>query len=129
MVATTLINKLGNEQQKETLLPSIASGELAVLAADESGHYNLDELATEARASDGGFIISGSKRGVIDGHHADVLLVVCKSESGLGVFAIPSDSDGISIETRLIVDSQRRADITLTDVAVGADALLGARRC
>jgi len=126
VVAATLINKLGNEQQKEALLPSIASGELtAVLAADESGHYNLDELATEAKASDGGFVISGSKRGVIDGHHADVLLVVCKSESGLGVFAIPSDSEGISIETRLIVDSQRAADITLTDVAVSTDALLG----
>ena len=53
------------------------------------------------------------------------MLVVCKSESGLGVFAIPSDSEGISIETRLIVDSQRAADITLTDVAVGADALFG----
>ena len=53
VVAATLINKLGNEQQKETLLPSIASGELtAVLAADESGHYNLHDLATEAKASD-----------------------------------------------------------------------------
>ena len=53
----TLINKLGNEH-KEALLPSIASGELtAVLAADESGHYNLDYL--HSQSGNGGFVISG----------------------------------------------------------------------
>ena len=38
VVAATLINQLGSEQQKETYLPHIATGEItAVLAADETG--------------------------------------------------------------------------------------------
>jgi alkylation response protein AidB-like acyl-CoA dehydrogenase len=62
---------------------------------------------------------------VIDGHNADLLLVVTNGEKGMSVFAIEKDTAGVSCETRLIVDSQRAADISLEAVAVTKEALLG----
>ena len=126
VVAATLINQLGSEQQKETYLPRIATGEItAVLAADETGFFDLADIATRATASDNGYILSGSKRGVIDGHNADLLLIVTDGDEGLSVFAVEPSASGVSCETRLIVDSQRAADISLETVSVGSDALLG----
>ena len=43
----------------------------------------------------------------------------------MSVFAVENDVAGVSCETRLIVDSQRAADITLDSVAVSSDALMG----
>jgi alkylation response protein AidB-like acyl-CoA dehydrogenase len=43
----------------------------------------------------------------------------------MSVFAIEKDTAGVSCETRLIVDSQRAADISLEGVAVTKEALLG----
>ena len=126
VVAASLINHLGSEQQKEKYLPRIAAGELtAVLAADESGFFDLADIATSATASEGGYTLAGNKRGVIDGHNADLLLVLTEGEEGMSVFAVESDTNGVSCETRLVVDSQRAADITLDGVAVSSDALLG----
>ena len=126
VVAASLINQLGSEQQKEKYLPGIASGELtAVLAADETGFFDLDDISTSATPTDNGYTLSGSKRGVIDGHNADLLLVVTNGEAGMSVFAIEKDTAGVSCETRLIVDSQRAADISLEGVAVTKEALLG----
>ncbi len=126
VVAASLINQLGSEQQKEKYLPSIATGELtAVLAADESGFFDLEDIATSATANDGGYTLSGSKRGVIDGHNADLLLIVTNGDEGMSVFAVEKDAAGVSCETRLIVDSQRAADISLDSVVVSSDALMG----
>ena len=126
VVAASLINQLGSEQQKEKYLPGIAAGELtAVLAADETGFFDLSTIETTASASGDDYVLSGNKRGVIDGHNADLLLVVTGGDAGMSVFAVESGAEGVSSETRLIVDSQRAADITLDNVTVSGDALLG----
>ena len=126
VVAASLINQLGSEQQKEKYLPGIATGELtAVLAADETGFFDLSTIETTASASGDDYVLSGNKRGVIDGHNADLLLVVTGGDAGMSVFAVESGAEGVSSETRLIVDSQRAADITLDNVTVSGDALLG----
>ena len=126
VVAASLINQLGSEQQKEKYLPCIASGELtAVLAADETGYFDLSSVETTATASGDDYVLSGNKRGVIDGHNADLLLVVTGGNQGMSVFAVESGAEGVSSDTRLIVDSQRAADITLNNVKVSEDALLG----
>lgn len=126
VVAASLINRLGSEQLKEKYLPAIASGELtAVLAADETGHFDLSRISTTATASESGYTLSGQKRGVIDGHNADLLLVVTSEGDAVSVFAVEKSTAGLSFETRLMVDSQRAADITLDNVTVNENALLG----
>jgi alkylation response protein AidB-like acyl-CoA dehydrogenase len=50
---------------------------------------------------------------------------VTSESDSLSVFAVEKSTAGVSLETRLMVDSQRAADITLDNVTVNENALLG----
>lgn len=85
-------------------LPGIADGSLTatVAVAEESG--SLADVATTAMAG----TVSGTKMFVIDGHTADLLLVVAGTEAGLGLFAVEGDAPGVH-RTRLdTLDLTRR---------------------
>ncbi|MFF3567507.1 acyl-CoA dehydrogenase family protein [Nocardia jiangxiensis] len=100
-------------------LPSIAEGALtATLAvAEESGSWRLEDVATVATAQGADWVLSGTKMFVIDGHSADLLLVVARTEGGPALFAVPGDARGLT-RTRLeTLDATRRlARIDLDDV-------------
>src|SRR5262249_5870915 len=80
----------GDERAQGDLLPRLASGEatgtLAVL--EPSGSWDLDALSARARREGDGWVVDGVKAFVVDGHTADVLLVVAHAPGGLGVFAV-----------------------------------------
>ena len=81
----------GDESAKRRWLPAIASGDLtATLAvAEEPGSWDLAETATRATQKGDGWVLDGTKTFVIDGHTADLLLVIARTESGgLGLFAV-----------------------------------------
>src|SRR3546814_15915994 len=56
---------------------------------------------------------------------ADVLLVSARVGQGLGVFAVPAGTRGLTVRGYRTVDGGRAADVELVDVAVPASALLG----
>src|SRR5260370_12662607 len=85
----------GDEPAKRRWLPAIASGDLtATLAvAEEPGSWDLAEIATRATQKGDGWVLEGTKTFVIDGHTADLLLVIARTESGgLGLFAVVGDA-------------------------------------
>src|SRR3984957_11085268 len=77
-------------------LPGIADGSLtATLAvAEDSGSWDLAEVAATAEPSGDGWAVTGTKLFVIDGHTADLLLVVAQAPDGPGVFAIEGTAEG-----------------------------------
>ena len=123
----------GSETQKSTLLPRIARGELLLsLALEEGPHHNPSNIATAATASEGGgYLISGRKVHVPDGHVADQIVVVARTagrrgeEHGLSLFLVDRNSPGVRVERRIMVDSRNMAEVHLDAVEVSADELLG----
>lgn len=122
----------GSEEQKERLLPATASGELTfALALEESHHHRPRHITTSLERHGNGFILNGSKCFVLDGHSADQLLVVARSEgapddrNGLSLVLIPRDTTGITCQRTIMADSRNAANMTFRDVAVPASALLG----
>ncbi len=122
----------GNNQQKESLLPRVADGELTLaLALEESHHHNPSRLRTRAEADGDCFIITGKKQFVLDGHSADQLIVVARTDGesddieGISLFLVDPDSPGVSRQRTLMMDSRNAANITFENVRVGRDALLG----
>ena len=71
-----------------------------------------------------GWTVSGSKLYVVDGHTADVLLVVARTPGGHGVFAVEGDAPGVERARLDALDLTRPlASVTLRDaraVRVGA---------
>ena len=109
-------------------LQRIAEGDLtATLAlAEESGHYDLDAVETTARPDGDGFVLDGRKRFVVDGHSAGLILVVARSDAGLGLYAVPADSEGLARKFVPTMDATRKlADLELSGVRVPAEACIG----
>lgn len=114
-------------------LPAIAEGRtIATLATTEAGgRFDADGITAVARPSDGGFVLDGEKRFVLDGHCADLLLVAARRESsagadGISLFAVPAASPGVERRALPTMDQTRRlADVSLRGVRVSAAALVG----
>ena len=132
-VGGTLINVAGSDAQKAEMLPQLAAGEmLLAVALEESHKHDPYGISTTATASGDGFILDGRKTFVLDGHVADKLIVVARtsaevgSRQGLSLFMVDREAQGVAVTRTLMADSRNAANIALSNVQVGNDALLGA---
>ncbi|HZW15582.1 MAG TPA: acyl-CoA dehydrogenase [Brevundimonas sp.] len=124
LAATVLIG--GSDEQQAAWLPKIATGEAIVsLAVDEGPKHAPVRMAATAERSGNGFRLNGAKGFVLDGHVADALIVAARTDDGLGLFLIDPSTDGVTVERTVMVDAHNAARVTLTDVEVDADALIG----
>jgi alkylation response protein AidB-like acyl-CoA dehydrogenase len=132
LAAASAIILGGTDAQKEAWLPKIASGEtVGTLAVDEGPHHRPNHVATTATKSGDGYVLSGAKVFVLEGMAAGLLVVSARTSGevgdadGISLFLVPADAPGVARKALKLADSRGAANITFTDVAVGADALLG----
>ncbi|MDE0841186.1 MAG: acyl-CoA/acyl-ACP dehydrogenase [Porticoccaceae bacterium] len=132
ILGASIINLAGSEEQKAQLLPAVASGQLTTaLAVDESAHHAPNNIGLAAEKTAVGFRLTGSKRSVVDGHRADLLIVAARSSGSLGdskgvsLFLVESKAAGVSIEKMSTVDGRSVANISFDGVEVATEALLG----
>ena len=131
VLGATAIIAAGTDDQKAALLPQIASGDLLLaLAAEEKSRHSPNQVETRAEPSGNGFKLTGRKSFVLDGHVADKLIVVARTEgaasdtSGLTLFLVDRNADGVTVDRTVMVDSRNAARVTLDGVQVdGADVL------
>lgn len=131
----------GTDAQRALLEGIVAGSTVAALAHDEPGsHYELSHVATTAtktatKAAPGianGWVLNGTKAVVPLGDSADLLLVSARTSGqptdadGISLFLVPGSAAGLSKRGNGRIDGGRTAELTLANVAVGADALLGA---
>lgn len=130
--AATIIQLAGSEKQKQALLPAIASGEAtASLALQEGRVHRPADVQTTATQSDAGFTLSGTKTMVLDAHTADTLVVAARTsgsageESGISLFLVSGDQEGVTTEAVAMVDSHNAGTVTLNNVQVATEQMLG----
>ena len=116
------------------LLSALAGGELLMAFAhgERQARYTLHDVETTARRTGGGFVLNGQKSVVLHGDSADKLIVSARTAGasrdrhGISLFVIDRSAKGVSVRGSPTIDGLRSAEIALADVAVGADAVLGA---
>ena len=93
-----------DEATRKELLVEIAAGRkvVSLAHAEPGGRWDLGAIELRARAKNGGFELDGKKAWVLDGHVADVLLVVARTDEGLGLFRVDAGAEGL---TRSLVPS------------------------
>jgi alkylation response protein AidB-like acyl-CoA dehydrogenase len=123
----SLIRDAGNAAQKEELLPAIGGGELMLaLAHFEAGNrYERDRVATTATANGSGWKLDGAKAVVLGAPSADKLIVSARDGKGVSLFLVDAKAPGVSLRAYPTQDGSRAADVKLTGVQVGAEALIG----
>ncbi|KEQ53247.1 acyl-CoA dehydrogenase family protein [Sphingobium chlorophenolicum] len=129
VLADHVLKQAADEAGSLELLGQIAGGTLRIaLAHQENGAHPLDVEAggTLARPSAGGYMLSGAKIMALDAPSAGQLIVSARmeGEEGTGLFLVPADAPGLSVESYALIDGTRASDIVLADVALPAGALL-----
>jgi acyl-CoA dehydrogenase len=133
LVGATLIAQLGSPEQKEQLLPAIASGDqLVSLALQEGAHHAPQQTASTAVRDGDSYVLNGSKLMVLDASAAARFIVIARTagkagdEAGLTALLLDAGTAGLSVERRSMVDSRNVGAVTFRDVRVPASQLLGA---
>jgi alkylation response protein AidB-like acyl-CoA dehydrogenase len=95
----------GTEEQRETLLPDIASGDVraALAFAEQTDRWAPMGATTEATADGSGYRLHGSKTLVVDGYSAQLIVVSARI----------TDSPEISL---FLVDAQEAEGLTRTSL-------------
>lgn len=134
VLGADLVLHHGTEAQKRELLAGIASGERRVALAhlEPSGRWDADGIAMVAQPDGGDLLITGTKSFVLDGHTADTLLVVVRTDpgsagpDGISVVVVDAGAPGISRRRLETMDMTRKqAEVVFDSVRVPAAAVLG----
>ncbi len=126
VLAAGAILNAGTEAQKAMLLPGIASGAVvATLASvEDGGDWEADATRLAATRDGESWRLDGHKSFVLDGHTADLIVVLAMAPGGLSLFTVAGAADGLERRRLNSLDPTRKL-ARLEFRAVQA-ALLGA---
>ena len=135
VLAGGVLKRAASSAQRAEMLAGIIDGSLqASLAfAEPQARYELSSVATTARATKDGFVLSGRKTLALNAQSADVLVIPARTggdvsdEHGISLFAVPASAAGLTLNGYKTVDAHSGAELTLEDVAVPEAALIGER--
>jgi alkylation response protein AidB-like acyl-CoA dehydrogenase len=128
-----VLRRAANTSQKERWLSPLIAGELqaALAFAEPQSRFSPSDIATVATTAKGNYRLNGRKSFVLNGGEADLLIVPARTggsqreDDGITLFAVAADADGVARKSYATVDAHSAAEIVLTDVLVGAEAVLG----
>ena len=124
----------GTEEQKQRLLPGLASGELrgAFSTTEAQSGSDVSGIKTRAKSVDGGYRINGAKTWCTNSDIADFVLVAAKCEingaDGISLFIIEKGTKGFSVgkkEDKIGARGVPSCPLFLDDVFVPDSNLVG----
>ena len=122
------------EQKQEWVVPAIKGEKILCLGITEpDAGSDVSGIKTRAVRDGEDYIINGSKTYITNGHRADVIVLVTKTDpdagyDGFTLFLVPMDAPGVIREKRLEKLGMHASDTALLafqDVRVPATAVLG----
>jgi len=135
IVAPYILN-YGTEEQKQKYLPKFASGEIvgAIAMSEPAVGSDLQGVKTSAiKQADGSYLLNGSKTFITNGWHADLVIVVAKTDpsagaKGTSLLLIERGMPGFDKGKRLKklgLKAQDTSELFFDNVKVPATHLLG----
>ncbi len=126
----------GTEEQKRRWLPKLATGELvgAIAMSEPGTGSDLQAVRTTAKKSGNGYVLNGSKTFITNGQHANLIIVVAKTDASLGAKGVSlmvvetAEAAGFRRGRKLKklgMDSADTSELFFEDVALPAESLLG----
>jgi len=129
----TALRLAGSEAQKVALLPQVAEGGLILAFAhgERQARYDLSDVLTTARPKGSGWVLDGAKSVVLHGDSAQRLVVSARTSgerddpNGITLFILDAAANGVARRAYPMRDGTRAAEISLSDVEVSSDEVLG----
>jgi alkylation response protein AidB-like acyl-CoA dehydrogenase len=128
--------RYGTEAQKKNYLPKLASGAMigAIAMSEPAAGSDLQAVRTTAlKQPDGSYLMNGSKTFITNGWHADLVIVVAKTDpaggaKGTSLFLVERGMPGFEKGQRLKklgLKAQDTSELFFNDVRLPPEALLG----
>lgn len=126
----------GSEEQKQSILPRMVSGDLigAIAMTEPGAGSDLQNIRTAARKDGNHYSISGSKTFITNGQLANLIVVAAKTDPtaggrGISLFAVETDTvegfrRGANLD-KLGMKSNDTSELFFDNVRVPASALIG----
>ncbi|MEO7854607.1 MAG: acyl-CoA dehydrogenase family protein [Rubrivivax sp.] len=134
IVAPYILN-YGTEDQKTRFLPKLASGEMvgAIAMSEPAAGSDLQGVKSTALKQGDHYLLNGSKTFITNGWHADLVIVVAKTNpaagaKGTSLLLVERGMPGFETGQRLKkvgLKAQDTSELFFSDVKVPADNLLG----
>jgi acyl-CoA dehydrogenase len=135
-IVAPYIERYGTETQKAKFLPAMASGAMigAIAMSEPAAGSDLQGIKTTAlKQTDGSYILNGSKTFITNGWHADMVIVVAKTNpaagaKGTSLLLVERGMPGFSVGKRLKkmgMKAQDTSELFFDQVHVPEENLLG----
>ena len=110
VLATNAILEGATDEQKAALLPGLASGEVigALAFTEQNGRWDEAGITMEAASADGGYTLTGTKMYVLDGHVANLFIVAADTASGVSLFSVDAQAEGVTATSLATMDQTRK---------------------
>lgn len=126
----------GTPEQKSRYLPRLASGEMigAIAMSEPAAGSDLQAVRSSAvKQADGSYLLNGSKTFITNGWHADLVIVVAKTDptagaKGTSLFLVERGMPGFEKGKRLKklgLKAQDTSELFFNDVRLAPEQLLG----
>lgn len=129
------IQNIGSEEQKQYWLPKMVSGEVvtAIAMTEANAGSDLQAIRTQAILDGDHYVVDGSKTFISNGHHADLIILVAKTDpqaqaKGISIFLVDAHLDGVKKGRSLKkigLHAQDTAELFFDQVHVPKSQLLG----
>ncbi|MDI9894452.1 acyl-CoA dehydrogenase family protein [Rhodococcus sp. IEGM 1381] len=135
-VVAKLLATYGTEEQKQTYLPRMATGDIrATMALTEpGGGSDLQAMSTSARADGDDVVINGSKTWITNARRSDLIAVLCKTDptaeprhKGMSVILV-THGKGLEVSRdlpKLGYKGVESCELSFDDYRIPASAILG----
>ncbi len=132
-----MIANHGTEEQKNSILPKLATGEwrTGIGLTEPGAGTDLQGIATTAKLDGDHYVVNGTKTWITNARHANVLPVLVKTDTqaeprhkGMSVLLVDSTSEGFSVSKdigKLGYKGPESCEVVLDNVRVPVTALLG----
>lgn len=128
-----LILQGGTDAARREILPQLAEGriQLAFGFAERQSRYDLFDVETKAAKNGSGYVLSGHKGVVLHGGGADKIVISARTagarreKAGITLFAVDGAAEGVTRRAYQTVDGLRAAEVTLENVEVSSNAVIG----
>ena len=133
ILAGGVLQRIASDTQKRDWLLPIIAGELqaALAFVEPQSRYDIANVVTSAKKDGDGWLLTGTKGVVLNGGNAGLLIVPARTSGaqsdsdGISLFAVTTDTAGLSRKSYPTVDGHQAAEVKLDNVRVDASALLG----
>ena len=123
-LAANILKEAGSVAAQKQYLSSLAEGGLRAtlpLPSDVAG-WSASAASVVATMESGHWRVQGAVDRVPDAANAELLLIFANTSEGLGLFAVPADTNGMQIITAEPWDSTRRFSRVIMDIFLPMEA-------